>query len=402
MFRRQAYYIASFAIIVLGLVYFVIAINRPYIGLNLENVEGQWLVTASDLCGEGYQAGIRVGDVVLKINDGVPSKYRLVLKWNEAEGASSIEFRRSDKPINNLIILPNSTDLLRNLSEIPLQILGFVFWLLGFMTWFKRPFLVQARALFWLNWIISLAIILVPASGRCLFFARELEIISLSIVPIFLINLVSVFPKDNRNRTNRFSLHIFVIISIIIITFTILQSIGIINNVSLLRKLFMSNLIIALILALWNIGWLIKLPKENPERNQAGIIFMGMVIGFFPFVLLTMVPQLFKFQPIWYSDFSSLFLSVLPVTWYYVIVNKYLPDSRRLLETMLSFFIVGVTISFIISYLLFFFKVVKALNLEVYLASLIQTILLMVCISVMRVVISKLFDTFPIFERKSS
>jgi len=400
VFRRQAYYIASVAFIVLGLVYYIVTINQPYIGLDIVNVNGQWIVNNIDPRGDGYEAGVRAEDIVIKINDDVPSNYLFVRKWRRAEGASSIEVRRSNQLTDNFIRLPIRTDSRRNLSEIPLQMLGLVFWLLGFMTWFKRPFLAQARALFWLNWVISLAIVLVPASARCLFFARELELICLSIVPIFLINLISVFPKDNRNRTNRFSRHIFVIMSIIIIMFIILQSSGIIDNVSSLRKLFMSNLIIALLLVLRNLGLLIKLPKDNPERNQTVILFMGMGIGFFPFVFLTMFPQLFGFQPIRYSDFSSLFLSVVPVTWYYVIVNKYLPDSRRLFETIISFFVTGVIISIIVSYVLCILKVAKTFNLEVYLASLSLTMLLMVCINLMRGVISKLLEKFAFFEGK--
>jgi len=397
VFRRQAYCIASVAFIVLGLLYFIVTINQPYIGLNMEDVNGQWLVNNTDPNGEGYQAGIRVGDIVLKINEDIPSKYHITQKWSQAEGASSIEFRRLNQPTSNFIKLPIRTDWLRNSKEIPPIILGFVFWVLGFITWFKRPFLVQARALFWLNWIIGLAIVISSASARCLFFARELELISLSIVPIFLINLVSVFPKDNRNRVNQFSSYMFAIISSIIIIFTILQSIGVINDIGLLMKLVMSNVIIALLLALGNLGLLIKLPKDNPERNQASILFLGIVIGFFPFVLLTAVPQLFGFQPIRYGYFSSLFLSFVPVAWYYVIVNKYLPDSRRFLERIIPFFVTGIII-FVVSYILYFLKVITTLNLEVYLASLSLTIMSMACIYFMRVIISKLLGKSRFFE----
>ena len=398
VFRRQAYYIASVAFIVLGLLYFIVTINQPYIGLNMKDINGQWFVTTADPNGEGYQAGIRVGDIVLKINEDVSSRYHNVKKWSQAEGASSIEFRKSDQPTNIFFKLPIRTDWLRYFEEIPLKILGFVFGLMGFITWFKRPFLVQARALFWLNWIIGLAIVFAPASSRSLLFARELEYISMSLFPVFLINLVSVFPKDNRNRTNRFSRHIFVIIAIIIIIFTILQSNGIIDNVSLLRKLVMSNVIIALLLALGNLGLLIKLPKDNPERNQAGILFLGIVIGFFPFVLLTAVPQLFNFQPIRFYISSSLFMSFVPVAWYYVIVNKYLPDSRRLFEKIISFLVTGIIVSFVVSYILYFLKLVTTLNLEVYLALLFLTILFIACISFIRVVISKLLGKSGFFK----
>ncbi|MFZ3132918.1 MAG: histidine kinase, partial [Desulfosporosinus sp.] len=401
VFRRQAYYFASVAFIVLGLVYFIVTINQPCIGLNIKNVNGQWFVTYSDPDDEGYQAGVRVGDIVLKINDDVPGNYRFFKKWRVAEGASSIEVRRSDQPTDNIIELPVRTNGLKNLKEVPLHILGFVFWLLGFMTWYKRPFLPQARAIFWLNWIIGLVIVFTPASGCCLLFGKELCYISMSLIPVFIINLVSVFPKDNRNRANRLSCHLFAIIAIVLITFTILQSSGLINNASsLLEKIILSTDIIALLLALWNFGSLIMQPKDNPEKNQAGILFLGMMIGFFPFVILTAVPLILGFQPIRYFDFISLFLSVIPVSLYYVIVNRYLPDSRRLFETVISFFIVGVITSFGVSYVLYLLKVVKTFNLEVYLASLSLTMLFMVCISFMRVVISKLLEKLAFIKGK--
>ncbi|GAB6156522.1 hypothetical protein JCM17380_52740 [Desulfosporosinus burensis] len=165
-------------------------------------------------------------------------------------------------------------------------------------------------------------------------------------------------------------------------------------------KIILLTDMIALLLVLGNLGSLIMLPKDNPEKNQAGILFLGMVIGFFPFVILTAVPLLFGFHPMRYFDFSSLFLSVVPVAWYYVIVNRYLPDSRRLFETIISFFISGVVISFILSYVFYFFKLVKTLNLEVYLVSLSLTMLFMACIYFMRVIISMLLKNLALFEGK--
>jgi two-component system sensor histidine kinase ComP len=392
VFRRQVYYIASIAFILIGFVCFAVVINQPYIGLTIENVKGQWLVTFADYYGEGYQAGVRVGDIVLNINGDVPGQYHFIKKWNETEGASSIEFIRPGQSTDNFVDLPQSTNWLRTISKIPFVIVGFVFWLLGFMTWLKRPYLVQARALFWVNWIIGLAIILAPGSSRCFLFAMELEYISLSLVPIFLIKLVSYFPKENKNKLNRFSCFIFLIISLFITISIVLQSSGIIHCISSLRKILISTLIIALFLALWNLSLLLKLPKDNPERNQASIIFLGMVIGFFPFVLLTAVPQLFDLQPIRYDYFSSLFLSVIPLSWYYVIVNKYLPDSRRLFGTIISFFIAGIINSFLVTYLLFALKIVQNLNLEIYLAALFSTMFLMVCYGFIQGGISRLLE----------
>lgn len=402
VFRQPIYYFASLTLIIVGIFYYIITINQPYIGLDIREIDGQWLIFGADSRGDGYGAGVRPGDIVIKINGENPGEYINVRKWNEVEGASSIEVNKLNEQTTKIIALPVKTNVMRNLTEVPLQILGFVFGLLGFVAWYKRPFLVQACAFFWLNWIIGMAIFLVPASGRCILFAREFELICISIVPIFLINLVWVYPKDSRTRTYKMIQCVFSLISIIIVTNIFLQSIGVVNNINLIRKLFLSNLIAALLLALGNLGLSLKLPIENKIKNQASILFIGMVIGFFPFVFLTVLPQLFNFQPIKYSDFSSLFFSVVPIVWYYVLVNKYLPDSRRIFDAIVTFFIVSFSLSIIISYVLYFLKIVEAISIEVWLRTLFLSMLIIVFVDSVKFLSSKFLNKFLFSDWKQT
>lgn len=400
IFRRQAYYYASVAFLVVSFVYTVASINQPYVGIELQDLNGQWIVTYSDPQGEGYKSGVRVGDLIIKINHDDPGKNRSVQKLREAEGASTLQVRRLDQTNDQMINISRLSFLQSTISEIPFAILGFVFWLLGFMTWVRRPFLVQARALFWLNWFIGLALVLAPASSRDLLLARELEYIFFSAVSIFLLNFVSIFPIKNLNRVNRLVRLVLILMFVIVLIITVLQSTGFVHFFNPLRKLVLATMSIGILFALWNLGASLKLPKDKPEKNQVIIMLLGMAIGFLPFVLLTAVPVIFNFQPIMNAEASSLFLSVIPATWYYVIVNKYLPDSRRFLETTISFFVTGVIISFVVTCAFYFLGVVKTINLEVYLASLSLTMLFMICSSYTRVVISKLLEKFALFEGK--
>ncbi|MDR3600962.1 MAG: histidine kinase [Desulfosporosinus sp.] len=398
IFMRQAYYYASAAFVILSLVYFVAITNQAYIGLDLTNVKGQWIVTTIDPNGEGYKLGIRVGDLILKINDDASNKYPFVQKWNEAEGASSIQFQRPGKSTDNIIKIPKGTALLELLSEIPMLVLGYIFGILGLITWLKRHFLVQARALFWMNWFIGLAIILAPASSRDLIFARELECIILPLFPLCLVNFVSVFPCENKNLINRLGRLMLALAFVVILNLTVLNSVGIVHLSSLLKKLVLSTVILGILLALWNLGLLIRLPKDRPEKNQANIVFLGMSIGFLPFILLTAVPVIFNVQPKVNTEASYLFISIIPATLYYVIIHKYLPDSRRLLEIAISFFVAGTITSIVVTDVLFFLKVSKNLDLNVYLATLSLTMLFLVFFSFIRIAISKLLEKFALFE----
>jgi two-component system, NarL family, sensor histidine kinase ComP len=394
MFRRQACYYASAVFLILLFVYSVAISHRPYIGLELEYVNGQWIVTSSDPDGQAYNSGIRVGDLILKIDQGDPSKSRSAQLWGEAEGASTLEVHMLNQPNNQIINIPKYSFRQNALSDIPFEILGFVFWLLGFMAWFRRPFLAQAHALFWFNWVMGLAFVLAPASSRELLFAKDLELIIFAIVPILLVYFISFFQNETINQLYRFVRLMLIVLSIIIVIITIMQSMDIAHLFISIRKLVLVTVSIGSIFSLWNLGALLTFPKDKPETNQANILLMGIMIGFLPFVLLTAIPIIFGFQPILNAHFSSLFISVIPVTWYYAIVNKYLPDSRRFLEMLISNLVTGVMFSFAVSYFLFALKLSKTFNLELYLSTFAVVVMFILSFNLIRVAIIKLLNSY--------
>ncbi len=392
IFKRPIYYIASLVFIALGLGYFAACLTQPFIGIELKNNGGQWLVVTSDPSGEGYRSGIRVGDEILKINGEDAGSYRFVQKWGEAEGASTIEFKRPVVLTDQTVTITPQPVLLTVLREIPLLILGFIFLFLGFMTWYKRPFLEQARILFWMNWAFGLAIVLAHASSRCLLLARELEYITFSLAPVFLIVFISVFPFYNQNRLNNFGRKIVTVLFSLILVLTVLQSLGLVQLISLIKKMPLLNMIIGILFALWNLGVLVKLPKNQPGKNEAYIILLGMGIGFLPFVLLSALPMIFNLEQLVYSQVSSLFISAIPISLYYVIINKYLPDSRRLYAAALSYIGAASILSLIVFLALFFLQILPTIRLEYYTALLLFTLLFIVCFHLIRIGISKLLE----------
>ncbi|AHF09980.1 MULTISPECIES: ATP-binding protein [Dehalobacter] len=396
--NRQIYYIASIVFIVLGLVYFSACLQQPYIGLNLENVNGQWLITFCDTHGEGYRSGIELGDQILKINGGDPGEYDIVQKWNLMEGTSSIEFCKQGELSALEIIIPKHFDLLTVMSESPTFLLGFIFWLLGFLTWIKRPFLRQARTLFWLLWLFGLVILLTYASGRCLFFAKELEYIAFSAAPVLLIAFFSIFPVLNKNWINTYSCKIAVILSAIILILTVLQSLGLVHLASFIRKLALSNMLIGILISVWNLVQVMRLHKDRPEKNEAGIVLTGMVIGFSPSVVLIALPTIFNMHKLGYTEISTIFVSAVPVSLYYAIVNKYLPDSRRLYKIIITNFLTIIFISLIALYVLYFCKIINTINIEFYLSAFFLSLLFFVCLYFIRLIISKLLERLSFFQ----
>ena len=383
-------------------VYLIIIINRPYIGLTTELINGQWTVTSSDPYGEGYKSKVYVGDLMIKIDNDDIDKNPRVQIWSQVEGASTIEVRKNGQSTNQVITIPKHAFMHMTLSEVSLPILGLMFWFLGFITWFRRQYWLQARALFWLNWFIGFAITLAPASERGLLLAREFEYIFLSAIPILLINFVSVFPNENINKVNRWGRRILILMFVIIVIITVLQSTDIVHVIRPLRKLVLAAMSGGILFALWNFSCLLTLPIFKPEKNQANIVFLGLSIGFMPFVLLTAIPLIFDFQPIMDAHISALFSSIIPMSWYFVVVNKYLPDSRRLIGTIISYFSAGVIICFVVSYPHVLFKLSSTFNLELYLSRLSVFVAIIILFNLIRVAISKLLERYLFPEGKQS
>ncbi|WP_291300032.1 sensor histidine kinase [Desulfosporosinus sp. BICA1-9] len=365
MYRRLAFRIANAAFIIVCLVYFTVLVGHPYVGLGIESREGEWNVTFSDPHGEGYRLGIRVGDMVLKIDNDDPGKYPSTEKWGEIEGASTITVKSSGEPIRVVqIAKPPLTYTL--LSELPMAALGFIFWLVGLVTVFKRPFLVQARAIFWLNWLVGLVIILAPASSRGLILARELEVIGFSIVPVLLVNFVSVL-NNTLNRLNRLIIWVLCLISALVVTILILKGLGAVFAVVEIRKLALANGLIGTVTVLWNLVRLVKLPTDKPEKNQATIVFAGLAMGLLPFIILTAIPILLDIDFLVNPKISTLFIAIVPITLSYVVVNESLPDGRKFFHFIISSLVSGILTSWFFTWFLLLIGVIKKLKSETYL-----------------------------------
>ena len=392
MFRRLAFRIANAAFIIVCLVYFTVLVNHPYVGLDIESKEGEWNVTFSDPHGEGYRLGIRVGDMVLKIDNDDPGTYPSTEKWGDAEGASTITVKSSGAQIR-VVRISKPRFVYTLLSELPMAALGFIFWLVGLVTVFKRPFLVQARAIFWLNWLVGLVIILAPASSRGLILARELEVIGFSLVPVLLVNFVSVF-TNTLNRLNRLIIWVLCLISALVVTILILKGLGAAFAVGEIRKLALANGLIGTVTVLWNLVRLIKLPADKPEKNQATIVLAGLAMGLLPFIILTAVPILLDVDVdlIVNPKVSTLFIAIFPISLSYVVVNKSLPDGRRFLEFIIISLVSGILTSWLFTWFLLLIGVIEKLNIETFLLLLSLTIMALVIFNLFKAILHCAID----------
>ncbi|MEI5986820.1 MULTISPECIES: ATP-binding protein [Dehalobacter] len=405
IYKKKVYYLASAIFIFIGIVYFFSCSQRPFIGLDINNSDGHWYVVTANQNGEGYKSGIRFGDQIFKINSEDAGNYHILRKWGRAEGANSISFSAKENTTEQTITIENPPALQRMLAILPYFLLGFIFWFLGFIAWLKRPSLVQARALFWLNYFLGLAILLAQASSRGLFLGKELEYITFLLTAVALIYFFSIFPLDKENKINKVSCQIVTALAAVFFILLIIHSIGFFSLSNLLVKLALFTMIISISFAVVNLI-ILKLSKDQAAKNEANIILLGLLIGFLPFFLFIALPTLCNSKQWVYtfmnSFFPELFIAVVPFSLYYVVVNKYLPDYRRIYEGFISQILSSVCLSFILLLTLYLLKIVPSITFEVYIELFFSIYILIACYHYLQVILSKLFKKSGFLQEKKS
>ena len=400
MIRRLAFTIANAAFVIICIVYITVLFNHPYVGLSLEHRNAEWTVTSSDPHGESYRLGIRAGDVVYKINNNDPGAYPSTQKWGDAEGATEITVQSPNESLRVLRISKQSFAFVL-LSALPMVVLGFVFWLVGLVTVFKRPFLVQARALFWLNWLLGLVIIIAPASSRGILLAKELEAIGFSLVPVLLVKFIAVSVNE-RTAWNRLIIWVLSLTSTIIVTILALKSLGAVVPIGVIRKLALVNGLIGTVTAFWYLVKLLSLPEDKPEKNQAAVLLAGLAVGLLPFVIFSAIPILLNVNPIVGSQVSTLFIAIIPIILSYVVINKSLPDGSEFLGFLISSLIYGILTSGFLTCFLLAIGMIKKLHVETYLSLLSLTMLTLVLFYFIKAILHNTIDNLLETRRKDS
>ncbi|GAB2025333.1 hypothetical protein OfM1_14040 [Lactovum odontotermitis] len=75
-------------------------VKNSYIGIRAVNQQGTWKVKRFFLSGEATRQNVKVGDVIVKINQIPASKNQVLKKWLIVEQAKDVSVRRNGKSIN--------------------------------------------------------------------------------------------------------------------------------------------------------------------------------------------------------------------------------------------------------------------------------------------------------------
>jgi len=319
-------------------IYFsVINLTRPYIGATLKFENQQWVVHSVEDSGLAKARDIRPEDVVISVNGQEPADFpkeyidledyapqavkELVVKRKSS--AEIVEISVDDSPI------PPDT----RLEAVILFIISFLFLAIGFFVFIKKGLKRYSTVFYLANMAVGLEFVAVAARERNLFLSFELQIVTLIILPWLVAHLFWVFParKTWLPRLPRAEYLLYVpCIIMVILFFTGGHSAGL--NVPWFSTTFAVNLALGLLFALIFIFHSYITATVIKIKQQTKIIFVGMLLGILPLLLLVVFPDIINDAKIVSTPIASLSLLLIPLSIGYTIVKYQLMDIKVMIK----------------------------------------------------------------------
>lgn len=310
--------------------------------------------------GPGERAGFQVGDRIVTI-DG-----REIVDLNVP-----IHLAKSTGDIEQYVIQRDNQTLAISLqvgsywehpdylaNVIPVQLLSFLFYALGLLLLFFSPTSDIRARLVGITWMLAGIALAATGPGytSCAWFAPNVAMLTFA-VSIFISTAahlyfpVSTFPHRTRNIIlwALFGLSVFLIVA-----YLVQQTYFAIHGLNPLTSLTVKAINYPFYLS-WvvNIGLLLKnrfFVKDRDIKRQTGIVFLGTLIGFLPFLLFSELPYL-VFGPdseliLIPGHVSILALIFVPISYGYVIYQRKLLKIDFIINRALVLFLLILTILF--------------------------------------------------------
>lgn len=329
LFQQKKYMISLTTLILSMAVYLVyITLTDTYIGMNLnQNQDGQWEISAVDDIGWAGHQGIQTGEILVEVNHMPPEEHQSIRRFGVMGDINQLTTRAEGVESEYTTFPTTNPDTFLYHTIIPSTV---------FLILFVLSTIIYARrkedgtaiilSLFFLN--IGLGYLSAGASARADLLARFIAGLSFMMTPtLFLHFLLSYFLRYKIYFIRTWTLIVMYGINLSIVfidSISFFFSIGgfysVIRNTQLV--LFSFEIFGCLLILVF---YYFRYRKTIHKPIFQNMIF-GIVVSFFPFILLTALPSTFFGLDIIPPPVSAVFIVFLPIFFLYLVLTNRLFD----------------------------------------------------------------------------
>jgi two-component system sensor histidine kinase ComP len=311
------------------------------------------IISSLNTDGPGEKAGLQIGDRIVTIDGRVITNLNIPVHLPKRAGeVEQYVIQRNHQTLTIPVQIGSYINHPSYLVDIlPLQLLSLIIGLSGLVLLFFSPvYDIRGR-------LIAIALVLAsvilattgPGYSSCAWFAPNVAMITSAISIFILIAVHLYFPVTSfSNSTRNYILWVLFGLSMVLVILYVTQQIYFLMHnqnppTALSDEAINYTFNLSLLVSL---GLLLKnrfLVKEKDIKRQTGIIFLGTLIGFLPFLLFSELPKLvfphgseFILLP---SNITSLTLISIPISYGYVIYQRKLLKIDFIINRTLVLFL---------------------------------------------------------------
>jgi len=340
-----------------NLYFFIVSINKPFMGVTFVLNSNTWSVGSVDLNGTAYQAGVREGDIPTEINNEPAQSflekftamgvvYGLIITDITVTDESG-QIRSAD--------LRNSRPSFATISELVMWFVTcLIFWIVGFYVFYKKPRNFAARIMCLCSLFFGLTLGANIAGERQVPLAVYVAAVALVVSPTLLLHFFMVLPEE-RGRLRASNMRLLIYIPSVITMILVLLVGFIYGQPTPWFRNF--RLVEALVILLAVVGVVVFnfMRAGSPRtRQQMKIMFIGTASALVPFLLLNILYiGVLKQNSVPYG-IHVLFLSMIPISMGYAVAKQHLFDIDFIIRRGVIYSLISIIMAFVLTAVMYF------------------------------------------------
>ncbi|WP_171682432.1 ATP-binding protein [Paenibacillus planticolens] len=304
----------------------MLVFHFPYMGIENEEIQGQWVVKRLLPEGAAIKLDLKVGDIILQI-DGKPAEDFVTLrKWSAIEQAQSLVVSREGH--EHQVVLNAKSNIFYDIFPLIEEMVCFGMAIVIVIKMFHSKSAKLLAAVFLCGSIVFMSLL---ASIRGDVLGKVQITTFMMLLPIVFLHFLIVFFKE-KSDLNLPSWILKYLYSIVVIALCLR---GLYFHPSLTYTFYRYDIIITL--GFFIFGFLLNmyvltklLIKVRGQQSYISSIvksvWLSWMISFLPIICFSFLPQLLTGEPILNAIFTSWILLVFPMSFAYLIASNQLYD----------------------------------------------------------------------------
>jgi Signal transduction histidine kinase len=356
-FKKGFVLLTTVGIILLFSFYLLfVTLNISYVGIAVEkNQAGIWQIANVDHLGWAEQQGIKVGDVILTVNENQPGSYYTIQLYGIIEQAETLTINRNGE----LILYKVTNNMTPGLVLYHIVIPTVVFVILFFSSLFlylRKSDDKSALILILFFLAIGFSYLSAPTSSRIDIPGLYINRISLLLIPVFFLEFLnSYFKSCGISLFNRKLLLVFYLVNcLLLIINTIFQILG--RNLFIIRYCFLAVFSISILVCLYILISCYIRYMNTVHKPVFKTIIVGFILAFFPFVVLVGFPSILFGVELIPGALAAVFSVFIPIVFLYLITANRLFDIDFIIDRIRYYSLLSLIPTVLFELFLFYFK----------------------------------------------